>query len=270
MGAALFNRKRQRLPEGAQSPAQRWLERGLRAAYLLQPGLWAINLVTGQAGGTVAGTGVTFVNNKLRTPGTAGNGATLQHGLVMAAQPISMVVGWTRTSGVVSWSLLQSETSWTGWYAEATGTVKSSSGNIFDGVIACGGTGNAAFRHSSSSDLTGYAANGGRTTDGGATLPTVTNNTGISLGWSKRDANDNAAAADFTHLFTFQGALTDAELKELADEPQRLFEPARIWVPVSAAAGRRIRRRRPVRRPPGRRRSARRCPRRRAERRRPR
>ncbi|HOF29434.1 MAG TPA: hypothetical protein PK441_01200 [Burkholderiaceae bacterium] len=223
-------------PTDIVTPSARWLARGLTAAYLLQPHLWTINMVTGQIGGTHIGTGISFVGGKLRTPGTSGNGALLDHGLpINIAAPISMVVGCEHVSGSTDWGLLRNTANWYGWYSDTTGAIKTANNNVFNGALTLGGNGSVAFRHTSNADLTG-AAGANLVTDATTTLPTTVDRTQIVLGYSRRSVSDAPAVADFTHFYVFQAALSDAELVELANEPWRLWEERRGVIPVSVAS----------------------------------
>lgn len=223
-------------PSDIVTPHERWLNLGLKSAYLLQPHLWTINLVTGRIGGTHVGTGVSFVGGKLRTPGTSGNGALLDHGVaVNIAAPISMVVGCEHVSGSTDWGLLRNTANWYGWYSDATGAIKTANNNVFNGSLTLGGNGSVAFRHTSNADLTG-SSGAGVSTDATTTLPTTVDRTQITLGYSRRSVSDAPAVADFTHFYVFNTALSDGALVELANEPHRLWEDRRIWVPVSLAS----------------------------------
>lgn len=221
------------LPQEAVSVDDRWIQRGLRSAYLLQPGVWDRNLVTGAVGGVIAGTGFTFSGGKLRTPGSNGNGALLDHGLDLNIElPVTFVVGWRRLSGTVAWSLLRTDASpWSGWYGEASGTIKVANNNTFDGEIITGDTDSVAFSHRGANDLVAYGARRGRLADTALTTPASVANSQVCLGYSRRDTNSNAGGGDFTHFYAFQGALTDSELAELANEPGQLFAPRRIYIP---------------------------------------
>lgn len=224
-------------PSDIVTPHERWLNLGLKSAYLLQPHLWTINLVTGRIGGTHVGTGVSFVGGKLRTPGTSGNGALLDHGVAInIAAPISMVVGCEHVSGSTDWGLLRNTANWYGWYSDATGAIKTANNNVFNGSLTLGGNGSVAFRHTSNADLTG-SAGAGVSTDATTTLPTTVDRTQITLGYSRRSVSDAPAVADFTHFYVFNTALSDGALVELANEPWRLWEDRRIWVPVSVGGG---------------------------------
>lgn len=238
MAGFYLRRRRSSLPEGVQQPAQRWLERGLKSAYLLRPGLWSINLVTGQVGGSLAGSGFSFVNNKLRTPNVAGDGATLQHGLALnVAVPISLVVGSRVVAGSVAWSLLGNTGAsgdWNGWYG-ADSYMVSVVNNVFDGEVHQG-LGPVAFR-STSTELVAYGESGQRAMDVVFTLPGgLVNVNTVSLGWARRNISDNSSQTDFTHFYAFQSALTDNELLELQLEPGRLFTDRRIFVSVSGVS----------------------------------
>lgn len=217
-------------------PNAKWLARGLKSLYLLTPELWQTNLVTGKLDGRPAGTGVTFPNRKLYTPGTTGNGAYLAHGLALnVSAPVTLVIGCTHLTGAVDWSILSSaSTQWSGWYGQATG-VTTSALNSFDGLLGIGGS--VAVTHDSSTSLRG--SNGGAVlTDTSATFPAV-NAPDITLGWSKRSTGDNPAIAEFTHFAAIQGSLSNAELIDLARNPGQLFEPITetIWLPDAVASG---------------------------------
>lgn len=231
----LIRSPRSQWPPGLPRVDPRWVARGLKSLYVLRSDIWKINLVTGQAGGSVVGSGPSFVNGWLQTPGTVDVGATLAHGLsVDIALPISIVAGWTRISGVVSWSLLDNTTLWTGWYGQDAGTVRATNSNSFDGSINLASQ-NAAFAHVAANNLRGSGGSG-IIVDTTVAAPSSVSPTTVALGWARRDTGDNAAVARFTHWGAFQGALTDAELQELGAYPMRLLEPQRIVVPVSALA----------------------------------
>lgn len=217
------------------TPDARWLARGLKSAYLLRPGLWGINLVDMSVGGSIAGTGVDFAGEKLRTKNSTANYALLNHGIATnIALPVSFAVGCVRTSGSgVAWSLMSTATSsWTGWYSDGA-NFSVSNVNDFSGSVTIDEQ--YAVSHRGATEL--VAASPALSTDATATAPAVVANTQICLGLARRSVRDNAAAAEFTHFFSFQGALDDAELAELAVDPLRLFKPKPIWVPVSAASG---------------------------------
>ena len=215
-----------------------WVQKGLKSLYSLAPGVWNVNQVTGKVGGLPVGAGVTFVGGKLRTPGVAGDGAYLAHGLALnIAAPVTFVMGYTHLSGVVGWSLLTDGVDgvWHGWYGQSSGFT-SSSANSFDGALAIGGS--IAVSHDSGTSLRG--SNGGAVlVDTTAVFPTIVNTPNVTLGWSNRGAglNDNPGIAEFTHFAALQGSLTDFELRQLAANPWQLFAPTRTRLVVAAAGG---------------------------------
>ena len=225
-------------PQEYAEPSQYWLSRGLKSLYILDSSRWKINQVTGRVGGASVGTGPTFPDGWLRTPGTANNGATLEHGLfVDIALPITLVVGWRRISGSVSWSLLDDITNWTGWYGGATGEIATTNSNSFNGHLTLG-DGGVAFCHISAAELIG-ASRTGTAIDTSTTVPSAVSPSTVALGWARRGtgSDDNPAVAEFTHFAAIQGAVSIGELSELVRNPGLLFEPLRIWVPVSAGGG---------------------------------
>lgn len=231
----LIRRPRTQWPPGVPRVDQRWIARGLKSLYVLRSDIWQTNLVTGRVGGAVAGAGPTFPDGWLLTPGTADVGATLEHGLsVDVALPISIVVGWTRVSGVVSWSLLDNAVLWTGWYGQSTGEVIVTNSNSFDGALALASH-NVAFSHVAANNLRGSAGRG-VVTDSSVTAPSSVSPTTVALGWARLSTGGNAAVARFTHWGAFQGQLTDSELQELGAYPMRLLEPQRIFVPMQVAS----------------------------------
>ncbi len=227
----------QDIPYGSR-PSPYWIGRGLKSLYILSRSQWQINQVTGRIGGTVAGTGVTFPNGWLKTPSSAGNGALLEHGLsVNIALPITIIAGWKRLNGSVSWSLLKTDTDlWTGFYGEGTGGVKTVNSNTFNTalLISCNGSLGSVFLasgeyYSASEIQAGTVAP--------LNPPSGVNSTTVALGWSRRQtANDNPAEAVFTHFAAIQGDLSRAELREIAVNPGRLFAPRRIYIPTATAA----------------------------------
>jgi hypothetical protein len=219
----------------------KWVARGLRSAYSLAPGVWSVNQVTGRTGGALVGSGVTFVGGALRTPGVASNGATLEHGLALnITLPITLVVGWRRVSGAVSWSLLRNDAgdTWTGWYGEVDGTIKSTNSNSFDGLLALGGAGGTAFTHASGTSLYG-ASVAASATSAAASTPASVNASTVALGWARRGAGfvDNPAVADFTHFAAIQGALSISELQSLAGNPWQLFAAPKVARFAAAVGG---------------------------------
>lgn len=229
-------RPQQRWPEGRLAIDPRWIARGLKSFYLLRKDCWAINLVTDKVGGATVGTGLTFPNGWAKTPGSVDNGATLQHGLAVdISLPVTIVAGWVRSSGTVSWSLLDNTTLWTGWYGQDAGTVLATNSNSFDGSIALASQ-NAAFAHVAANNLRGSGGSG-IIVDTTVAAPSSVSPTTVVLGWARRDTGDNAAVATFTHFGAFQGALTDAELQELAAYPMRVFVPQQLDIPMAVAAG---------------------------------
>jgi hypothetical protein len=226
-------------PQEAVQASPEWIARGLRSLYILDAARWRINQVTGRVGGDGVGTGPDFPNGWLRTFSNTTNYATLEHGLqTNIALPITIVVGWRRLSGVVSWSLLHNgSTQWSGWYGENTGQVKSSNANSFDGELVLSGGGSVAFAHVSATSLRG-ASTALTATDTTATVPAVVATPIVTLGGSRRNsANlDNVSTAEFTHFAAIQGNVSDQELIELAHNPWQLFAPRQIWVPYTAAS----------------------------------
>jgi len=222
-------------PQEAVEVAPDWISRGLRSLYVLDSARWRINQVTGQQGGASAGTGPTFPDGWLRTPGSAGNGALLSHGLTTNVQaPFVIVIGWRRISGAVSWSLLNNTTNWFGVYGESLGELRSSNNNSFDGFLSVGGAGNVAIRFRGANAFA--ASSGGSVvTDSAVQFPSISN-PDVALGWSQRLISDNPAIAEFTHFAAIQGDVNDAELADLARNPWQLFAPRQIWVPAGAGA----------------------------------
>lgn len=224
-------------PQGLVGANPYWVQRGLKSLYSLTPDAWQVNQVTGQVGGTAVGTGVTFPAGFLRTPGSSGNGAALETGLATnIALPITIIVGWSRISGTVSWSWLKNDAAWTGWYGEATGDIKTSNNNSFDGLVSLGASGSYAFSHVSGTSLFG-AGRLAAATDTTSTAPVAVDRSSVHLGGAYRGVYDNPAVAEFTYFAAFQGSLSPSELLDLVHTPGLLFAPQTIWVPVSAGGG---------------------------------
>jgi hypothetical protein len=229
-------------PDEEARPNPYWVERGMRSLYLLSASSWQTNLVTGQIGGTVAGAGPTFPDGWLRTPGVAGDGARLEHGLDQPIEvPLTIVVGFRRISGSVCWALMRNDISqWTGWYGENTGQIKSTRNNSFDGDVSVGGDGNVAFCHASAAALRA-ASISATAVDTSTTIPDFpSSKTQVTLGWSDYGSGAsvtpaNPAVAEFTHFAFIQGELEMGELALLASGPGALFAPRRIYVPTAAA-----------------------------------
>lgn len=238
MGLIVFTGKRRSGAASEFKPDERWLRRGLKSAYLLQPGLWDRNLVTGAIGGSIVGTGVKFSGDKLVTANSTANYALLAHGIATnIALPVSFAVGCVKTAGSVAWSLLRTDASaWNGWFGEGTG-ISSASAGSFDGSAASVGARSFVGCHANGSDLRSFSPGFGLAVDTSAPSPLSVNTTQVCLGAARRSTVDNAAAAEFTHFFAFQGALDNSALAELAGDYMRLFKPKPIWVPVSAASG---------------------------------
>jgi len=216
-----------------------WVARGLKSLYCLAPGIWDIEQVTGKRVGAIAGTGFSWTaDGRLRTAGTALNGATLPHNLsVNIALPISIVAGWRHVSGAVTWSVLSTATAnWDGWYSNGSGVINVAANNVFDGSVTVTNTGNIAFSHAGTNNL--YAAgSGGTATDSAVSTPTLVDRTNVVLGWAAHGTNnDNAGVGEFSHFAVFQSALSIGECVALANNPWQLFKPLRIWVPVAAVA----------------------------------
>lgn len=237
MGLIVLPEARTRQPQTLVGANPYWCQRGLKSLYSLVPGIWQINQVTGLLGGAQEGTGITFVNGKLRTPGVTSNGARLDHGLALnIALPITLVVGWTQLSGAVSWSLLSRSTdNWNGWYSQGT-AVKTSDNNSFDGAVDMLGGGSYAICHANASSIKG-ASTTTLVQDTTATAPTIVGNQAVYLGWAQRGSSqDNPAVAEFTHFGALQADLDFAELRSLAANPWQLWapEPRRLWAPSAA------------------------------------
>ncbi len=224
-------------PQYITGPSPRWAGR-LTSLYSLTPGTWQINQVNGTTGGSIVGTGPTWLNGKLRVSGSTSNYVLLQHGLPLnIAVPFCIVIGCERLAGSgVSWSLLRNNAAWSGWYMEAQGDVKSSNSNSFDGLVSLGGGNNYAFVHRSSTDLTG-ASFGALVIDTTAVAPTTVDRAEVALGVVRRSTITAGADSVFTHFAVIRGDVSDAELKSLAVNPWQLFAPRSIWVPVSVAGG---------------------------------
>ena len=223
------------LPQEFAPIDQRWIDRRLKSLYLLAPGTWNINQVTGKVGGTVTGSGPFWTGNRLRVDGTTSNYITLEHGLTTnLAAPLSIVVGCVNLAGSgTSWSVMRSNASASGWVMEATGEVRTYSSGAVNGSLSLGADGNYAFSHRSTVDLTG-ASRSVFAQDTSAANGTFVSRTGISLGVLVTNVVNAGAESLFTHFAAFDGELTDAELLELANTPERLFAPRTIWVPASA------------------------------------
>lgn len=226
------------VPGGAHI-SEHWRERGLKSLYILDKARWKINQVTGLIGGADAlVAGPMFPTGWLRTPGTARHGATLEHGLALdITPPFSIVAGWRRISGSVSWSLLDNaSTTWDGAYAEASGQFKNVISNGFTGESNAGGIISSAAMYETNNlrAFSEYKA----ALDTSTTIPTNISASAVSLGWSQRSAAayDNPSVAEFTHWGIFQGTLRDDELSLLARMPGQLFVPRRIFVPMPAGA----------------------------------
>lgn len=220
-----------------------WVRRGLKSLYSLAPGCWRINQVTGAVGGAPAGSGVTFRNGRLVTPGSVGNGATLAHGLATnIALPVTFFcVSFRITAGANAWSLLRNNAAnvWYGWYSGGFTQIVTTDANSFDGTIQPGGGTSAAWTHESATLLRG-AGQRASSLDATATAPTGVNATTVALGWTRLDDPNvyggQAGETEFNLWGALQGSLNNAELASIARNPWQLFAPLprKIWVPVSA------------------------------------
>lgn len=227
-------------PHGSQRADPSWIARGLKSLYLLRAGQWDINCVTGARQGSIVGAGVSFPGaGWLNTPGAAGAGALLPHGLDTSG-PVTIVIGSRLISGSVAWSLLEntSGTTWTGWYGSGTGSVNTSVGNSFDGSLSLS-LPSIAFSHYGSGTLIGASSNA-LLSDTSSNFSGSTTRNAVTLGYSNRGGSpdDNPAVAEFTHFAAIQGYLSLAELRQLATNPWQLFAPIerRIWVPSASSA----------------------------------
>lgn len=214
------------------------LKYSFRSAYLLRPGLWDRNLVTGRQLGTTTGAGFLWSpDGFIQTRGVAGDGALLPHGLNVNIQaPFSIVIGSRSISGTVCWSLLQHAANWYGWYGEGTGSVSSTDNNSFDGSLVMGGNGNVAFSVVGTNNFRGSSGRG-ITVDSSVAFPSTVNRSEVALGYSRWDTDDNAAAAVITHFAAFQSQLPDGLLNDLAANPAHLFVTRRALVPVGISFG---------------------------------
>jgi hypothetical protein len=227
-----------RFPHG-DSPAidRRWLERGLKNAYITIGPDWNVDRVGGGIGGFVVGGAGLLMDGvgKIYTNGIVGQGYEFIHGLDTGF-PLSVVIGFEFQSGSVAWSLLANNTdNWTGWYggdSSAIQVVNSDFGTAKSIPVRNKGV---AFSAEADGVLRGTSELGYSVSATGTTPMVGVDRAVITLGWARRATNDNPAVASFTHIFTFQGTLTQEELSELALEPWRLFEPQRIAVPAVAS-----------------------------------
>lgn len=221
----------------------KWVQRGLKSLYRLAPGVWHVNQVTGEVGGTVAGSGFTFKDGRLKTPGTASNGAILWHGLSvpLASTAFTLLVGVRSATGV-SWSLMSeggTTGTWTGWYGGVAGSIGSTNNNSFDGALSLTTDEVSAFGFGGANNLRG-AGRTGTAIDATAQAPGTGSATTVALGWARHNNyNDNPGAAEFSFFAAFQGLLSYAEMQALVNDPEQLFRASarRIWVPVSAGGG---------------------------------
>jgi hypothetical protein len=208
-------------------------KRGLKTAHILTQSLWKKNLVTGAVGGSVAGTGVTFPNRLLRTPGTTNNGANFVHNLGMP-DAYSVVVGARFISGNVMWSMLKPG-AWTGVYSGGTGSANTTSVSSFDGSIVCGGDGSLALAFRGANQLVGYGRGGIRSEDTSCAFSNDISAGVFRCGWAN---SDNPGVGEFTHVYLFLGGLKDEELQLLAYDPMAIFvQRRRSMVFYTPAAG---------------------------------
>lgn len=204
------------------------LAQGLSALYVLTPGQWGVDLVSQQWRGVVVGAAPAFAGNKLRTSGNMTNVVRLPHGAGGTfSAPFSVVVGATKISGSVIWSILNDTTSaWSGIHSAATGGMETSSGSTFTGSVS--GVGPlGVFTHDGAA-LRGYGASEPvDTTVNNAPIPTQE----ITLGCARRSTSDNAAVAEFELFGLYPRALDEIEARELSKNPWQLFraDPIRIY-----------------------------------------
>lgn len=171
----------------------------------------------------------------MRTPGTTGNGVTLETGISGASVPRSVLYGMRGISGVVSWSWMdETAFTWNGWYGTPSGDISSASANSFDGalVLSGGALVNGVYRyvasHESATSLQGRVFGGSSAVDTSALVPTISSR--ITLGWANRSADDNPAVADFEFFAVFNRSLSSSDQSALLANPWQLFAPLRLPV----------------------------------------
>lgn len=158
-----------------------------------------------------------------------------------AGGPIGIVIASRRTLGTVNWSLMNPN--WDGWY-ETDGTILSTNNTDFSGSVApTAGNADAlpiratAMTMSGANDLRASIGGGPVASDTSCAAPTPDNpNSTFRIGTD--GASTNGANVYVSFVALFDRSLSDDELIRYSAQPaSTLFEPRRIWVPVSAPAG---------------------------------
>lgn len=218
------------------------LTRGLSCFYVLNQLQWATDLVTGKKGG--AGSPI-FDGGLLKTTGdNSANNARLPHNLASVSGPLTFLVGFSRLSGTVSWSLLDTTgTNWTGYYGQSD-DIQVTTANDFAGALSfsnaplLGRTRNTIGVLAGVNNLYGAPQAGSLVADSTTSSPTVSNSL-IYLGYSARGGiSDNPAVALFSHFGVFKGALSQAEAVALVSNPWQIVKAQRrrLFAFASAAA----------------------------------
>ncbi len=222
----------------------KWINRGLKAFYVLNANLWSVNLVTGEIGGSIVGTAPSFFSHKIRTSGAAGAYINLTLGRFSGATPLTVIVGSAHISGTVDWSLLRRDSgNWTGIYQDAALTTKTANNSVFDGAItpasgiSFGAISNKATALAGTNSLRGCTNGGAIAVDTTVTNPTGGLFTQAALGARVLNSVANPAVADFTHFGVFDGVLTDEELISLSLNPWQIFASQQQNIYVSVASG---------------------------------
>ena len=209
---------------------------GLSAIYVLTPGQWGRDLVTGQWRGLVVGAEPGFAANKLRTSGNKTNVVRLPHGLgESVAAPLTFLIGATKISGTVSWSLLNDTvSSWNGWHSAATGAIETSSDSSFTGKVS--GVGSIGVFTHNGTVLSGFGAT--EPVDTSTNNPTIPTQE-ITLGCARRLASDNASVTEFELFGVYSRVLDPIEARELSKNPWQLTraDPIRIYSLPSGPVG---------------------------------
>lgn len=221
---------------------QYWIDRGLKAFYVLNANLWRVNLVTGKISGSTVGTGHKFFGDRVRTSGVANEYINLGLDGFSAVAPFTVIVGSKRISGTVNWGLLRRDSSlWYGIYGEDT-AIKTSNANSFDGLITPSGgpstgvTDRYTVSFVGTNNLRGCVNGGTIAVDTTVTTPTGGGLTAIALGASVLDVIANGSVTDFEYFGIFNGELTDTEKQLLSRNPWLLIAPQERRVFVSVAS----------------------------------
>lgn len=249
--------KWQQMPTGPVRLRPYWIGRGLKAFYLMRPGEYYRDMVTGTILGASVGTGPTFGPDYLQSNTSTANYATFPINFTLPTgnwQSLSVIHSSSRISGTVVWSLLCSAAlGWTGLYSEGVTTLTTYR-NSFDGSVTGpateGGYAVTGISYQGGGNNLRAGIGGGLFADttcvsidaNGVTAPTT-----MAFGLSRRGVTLDNASTSRMHYWGIADGVQwpDGELRALSVSPYgELFVPRidRAYFDIGAATGNRRRR----------------------------